>query len=94
MDETRGEFAAMRDKLIDAIGDTVHGTDWGPPGEDPMVLAEVVVVMGWTSVEPGHYALSYVRTGSTWSSKGIVREALEQMECADHQHPDADFGGD
>lgn len=46
--------------------------------------------MGWTHAAPGKYSMSYLRSGSTWSSKGLVNEALELMECVDHDHGGAD----
>lgn len=85
-DAEREEFARIRDKLMDAIAEIVQGTDWGPSQDDPAVLSEIVVVMGWTKAAAGRYSMSYLRSGSTWSSKGLVGEALELMECADHDH--------
>jgi hypothetical protein len=85
-DSTRIEFARLRDQLLDAVSDIVQGTQWGPPADDPAVLSEVVVVMGWTKPEAGRYSMSFIRSGSTWSSKGLVGEALELMECEDHDH--------
>lgn len=82
-DDGRAEFARLRDKLLDSISDAVSDTEWGPSDEDPAVLSEVVVVMGWVRPTPGQYAVSYFRTGSTWSSKGLVAEALEMMESSD-----------
>jgi hypothetical protein len=79
----RAEFAALRDRMIDLVAEAVRGTEWGPPDDDPAVLSEIVVVMGWTKPSPGRYASSYLRSGSTWSSKGLMRETLDAMEAAD-----------
>ena len=82
-DDDRQEFAALRDRIMDAVSEAVSGTNWGPPGEDPAVLSEVVVCMGWTLAQPGLYATSYLRSGSTWSSKGLLRDVLNELEETD-----------
>ena len=85
-EERRDEWARLRDRLIDVIEEAVKDTEWGPTGE-PGVLAEIVVVMGWSRAQPGQHAMSYFRSGSTWSSKGLVREALEEMKQTDGWGP-------
>lgn len=90
MTEEHDEFVILRDRLMDVIAEATRDTEWAPPSDDPAVLSEVVVAMGWVGHAPGHSGVSYFRSGSTWSSKGLVRDVLDAMEAADSAEPAED----
>lgn len=83
------EWETVRGKIFDAIPEILKGTGWAPPEDRAGIAVEVVIMVGWVHGD-GTDAVSYFRTGTSWSSKGLVRDCYKRMVSAD----DSDFTAD
>ena len=72
----------LQRRMLDAIQQTIAGTDWAPP--DAALVTECVVIMGWTDGD-GYYGTSHLRCGSPWGTEGLIANALREIEAADEE---------
>jgi len=81
------EWAGVREKLFDVLPEVFKGTAWAPPEDKAGIAVEVVVMIGWIHAD-GTDAVSYFRTGPSWSSKGLVRDCYKRMQQMDDSDSD------
>lgn len=76
------EWGKVREKLFDTLPGIFKGTGWAPPEDKAGIAVDVVVMVGWVHAD-GTDAISFFRTGTSWASKGLVRDCYKQMAAAD-----------
>ena len=86
------EWAKCRDKIFDLLPEIFRGTGWAPPEEKAGIAVDVVVMIGWVHGD-GSDAISYFRTGTSWASKGLVRDCYKSMAAVDEDNDEANEEG-
>lgn len=71
------ELADLRRKMLNVVHETVQGSAFGPSNDEPAMLVDCVVIMGWCDDE--EYTTSALRCGSPWGSRGLVHQAYHDM---------------
>jgi hypothetical protein len=75
---TEESYFDLQQRTKDAVENVIHGSSFGPPSGEA-VLLDCVVVMGWTNGN-GEYRSTHLRCGSPWATEGLLTEALRFVE--------------
>jgi hypothetical protein len=90
--ENRAQWLALTHKVMSAIDEAVRGSEFAPPSDEPSVMTECVVIMGWNDGNGG-YVQTHLRIGSSWGTEGLVVRALREIEAADEDGGPQDDNG-
>lgn len=91
MEDDREQWLAIQHKVMSAVDAAVRGSEWAPPEDEPSVMTECVVIMGWND-GCGGFVQTHLRMGTSWGTEGLVRRALRRIEIVDDRHPEDDNG--